>query len=207
MNRKVKYLSILVVLFALNANAQKVKFGLRGGVNIATIAKSETNTLKPRLGVNLGGFVDFGITEHFSIQPGLQVTTKGARDNGNYRFRSTYIEIPVYALYNLNLGDVKLFGGAGPYFALGVGGQELGTDANGNTYQQTIAWDQAGAWRRPDAGLGLILGVEFQPAVQVGLNYDLGIANIHNPVDGNDGRKAYNRVLGIFIGYTFNAGK
>lgn len=205
--RKVNYLSILALLFTIHVNAQDIKFGLRGGVNISTIVKNETNTLRARPGVNIGGFVDFGITEHFSIQPGLQITTKGALDNDNYKFRSTYLEVPVYALYHYNGDKVSFFTGAGPYFAVGVGGQELGTDEFGNTYKRTIAWDETGAWRRPDAGLAFILGFQFAPGIQTGVNFDLGIANIHKPYHGNDNLRAYNRTFGIFVGYVFNSAK
>lgn len=199
--RKVNYLSVLAVLFALSANGQNVKFGIRGGLNFANIAKNEANNLHTRVGVNIGGFVDFKLSDHFSIQPGLQISTKGAKVN-DYVFRSTYVEIPVYALYHCDLDKVKFFGGAGPYFALGVSGQEL----NGST-KQNIAWGETGAWHRADAGLGFILGVGFGPGLQAGVNYDLGLANIHKPFHGGDGLRAYNRVLGLFIGYTFNSGK
>jgi hypothetical protein len=202
--RKVNYLSILALLFAMNANAQDIKFGVRGGVNISTIVKNESNTLKARPGVNIGGFVDFGISEHFSIQPGLQITTKGASD-GDYKFRSTYLEVPVYAMYHYNTDKVNFFGGAGPYFALGVGGQQIYRDYNGNTVKESIAWEKAGAWRRSDVGLALILGVQFAPGIQTGINFDLGIANIHKPY--NDNLRAHNRTFGLFVGYVFNAKK
>ncbi len=200
--RKVNYLLITAVLFAFSATAQEIKLGVRGGLNFANITKNQPNNLSTRIGFNLGGVVDIGLSEHFSIQPGLQISTKGAKSGSDYIFRTTYLEVPVYALYHYKLEKISFFGGAGPYLALGVGGQEI---AGGN--RQSIAWGESGAWHRGDAGLGFILGIEIKPGFQAGINYDLGLVNIHKQANGGDNITAYNRVFGLFIGYMFDLSK
>jgi hypothetical protein len=91
-----------------------------------------------------------------------------------------YLEIPIDVLYHLPVGDGDLHGG------LGGGGP------NG-IYSQN-----AGGFKRFDAGLNLNLGYRFNNGVAIDLGYDLGLANVEYASQDVSG---HTRALSINLGY------
>ncbi|MFZ0598175.1 MAG: outer membrane beta-barrel protein, partial [Flavobacterium sp.] len=77
--KKVILCAIAIMAFGF-ANAQKTRFGVKGGLNIATIGGAdESNAL---VGFQLGGFAEINIWKKLYIQPELLFSAQGAKFDG-----------------------------------------------------------------------------------------------------------------------------
>jgi hypothetical protein len=105
-------LTMAVVLTASFANAQDMKFGVRGGLDMVS-AKSEyagivgstpagapiigtVSATYSTTGFYFGGFVEFGLSDKFMLQPGLNYHT--ASDSG---VKFDFLSIPVTFKYQV----------------------------------------------------------------------------------------------------------
>ena len=126
-----------------------------------------------------------------SIKPGIEYIGKGAKFPGGGAHSSlnlNYLEIPIDVLYHLPVGPGDLHAGLGPYFAEGLGGG----GPNG------IYGQNAGGFKRFDAGINLSLGYRFNNGVAIDLGYDLGLANVEY---ASQDVKGHTRALSINLGY------
>ena len=195
------------LLINLFTNAQQVRFGIKGGFNLADVAlkyKGITNYdgTKVRFAPNASLFVDININEFLSIQPNLMVTGKGfkMKDNSDKnisifdanfadstvlydflfsttysKFSPLYIEVPIYAMVRLPLGEVKVFFGLGPYFAYGIQGKSKKIGYK----DEFDIWKGGGKnliFKNFDAGASLTAGIEIKRII-LGVQYDYGMVN------------------------------
>jgi hypothetical protein len=156
--RKLFIAITFLFLFLLNAaqtNAQ-VRFGLKGGGNLATAAFSDDynsvfeflnrTELKPGMVPSflVGAQVEFDFTPKFGLGLGLQLNGKGYQYDfdytfqdsvTNYKFQSKplYVQAPVHLYFRSN----GFFIGAGPYFAYGIGGKYVQTTTFGGNEDKT----------------------------------------------------------------------
>ena len=138
---------------------------------------------------------------HFALMPGVQLIRKGNKYSDSFGTdvtRLLYLELPVYALYRHPLPDNKgeVFGGLGPYFALGLSGKSKYT-FNSQT-SEFAAFGNNGIYKRFDAGLALTAGYQFTNSVRLRLSYEWGLINIESNA-GDD--KTFNRALSLNVGY------
>ncbi|WP_075343492.1 porin family protein [Tenacibaculum agarivorans] len=104
-------LGILVTtVFFLTANAQEVKFGLKGGVNFSTIL-GDNPSIDSRTGFHVGGLAEVKLGDSFSIQPEVLYTQLGTSDP-IYELKVDYLAIPIMTKFYL-----------GKVFSLQVGPQ------------------------------------------------------------------------------------
>ena len=109
--KKVIFSAIAVMAFGF-ANAQDVKYGIKGGLNISNFTgDTEGFDFKSKAGFNVGGFVEIKLSEKFSIQPELLYSSQGAKlENigdyvddvfytGDIKFNFSYINVPVMFKY------------------------------------------------------------------------------------------------------------
>lgn len=216
----------------------KIGFGVRAGLNISNISgeygpDSENKLdLDSRIGFQIGAVIDLPITNGFYLQPGLFVTTRGARkeisenDEGeSYKYTNKskfcpmYLQIPVLASFRADLSkSVNLQVNTGPHFALGLGGKykeewnetyegvtESGSDDIPFFGKSKDDKEKFGA-KRFDLGLSFGAGVTIKKHVYIGIQYDLGLMNmaIHDEEGGwSDKTKFHNRNFAIQLGYNF----
>jgi len=129
-----KLLPILLLIFAINIEAQTTKYGIRAGVGFPDLKSADNNIYskdyKTVPGFDGSIFGDFGITENFSIKAELGFSRKGGERNGvqpippaslgplgaiaqgnpiwsefDNKAVFSYIEIPVLAKYEWHMGD------------------------------------------------------------------------------------------------------
>src|SRR6202012_329115 len=104
-----------------------------------------------------------------SLRPGIEYIGKGAKfPGGNFNLNLNYLEIPIDVVAHVPAGPGDAHFGLGPYFAQGIGGG----GPNG------IYGQDAGGFKRFDAGLNLLLGYRFDNGIAIDLGYDLGLANV-----------------------------
>lgn len=157
MKKTIKSLILCIILGTASTylHAEKrVRIGVKGGVNASTTSVSlskysqehylQNNTeYKYNAGFNAGILVEFPINKMLSLQPEMNFTTKGMRNESHVarnisstsgtgterlhavsKISSHYIELPLYIKYALNITRLdKFIAGAGPYFAYGISGK------------------------------------------------------------------------------------
>ena len=139
MKTKSWFAVITAALFTTTTIAQsKTSFGIRAGINFQNLNGKNSsgdkldNKLKTGFNVGVNAEVPVGID--FYVQPGLLLSTKGAKFdevNGEVTRNLSYIEIPVNFLYKPELGEGRMLLGFGPYAAFAVGGNtQLGNNKN-----------------------------------------------------------------------------
>ncbi|WP_040279008.1 porin family protein [Psychroserpens damuponensis] len=94
--------------------SQEVSYGVRGGLNISNLDfdPDATFTNQHRNGFAFGGFVDYGVSDNFSVQFEVQYSAEGGKAD---ELRADYIQMPIMARFGL--GD-KFSVGVGPMASL-----------------------------------------------------------------------------------------
>ena len=190
-----KKLLLIIAVFALvfNANAQEIKFGVKAGINFATIAGDETDDLKSKTTFHIGAVVEIPISDSFSIQPELVYSSQGAKVDDNIsdvELKLDYINLPIMAKFYVSEG-----------FSLEAGPQ-VGFLMSSKIEEDGESEDLKNETSGIDFGLNLGLGFKMETGLNFGARYNLGLSNIWDFED-SDNFKNQNSVLQIFIGFTF----
>lgn len=210
-NKKMKkvILSAIAVMAFGMANAQDVKFGLKGGLNVSNFSgDTEGIDFKSRFGFNAGGFVEIKFSEKFALQPEVLYSTQGAKvDNFNLdvddvgtvnadvAFNLAYINIPVMFKY---FAAEKFSLEAGPQIGFLVSA-ETKTKVDGYGSSKVDIKDN---FESIDFGLNLGAGYDFTENFSAGVRYNLGLANIAKTEEGDDS-KLHNGAFSLSVGYKF----
>lgn len=174
-------LSLLLLTGTFAVNAQSVKFGVKGGVNFATIRGNDLD-VDSKTGFHVGGVAELKLGDKFSLQPELLYTELGTKDSDN-ELTLNYISVPVMAKFYLLEGfSVE----AGPQFSFLVK-DELETPV-GILNPQTEDFD---------FGLNVGLGYNFNNGLFVQSRYTLGVSPIQENPDVKNG------AFQLSLGYQF----
>ena len=107
-----KIILAAIAVFALgSANAQDVKFGVKGGLDLVSTKVTGGGSISST-GFYLGGFAEFGLSDKIVFQPGLNYHT--ASENG-YNF--DYLSIPVLFKYNV-AEKINIIAGPSMYYSM-----------------------------------------------------------------------------------------
>lgn len=179
MQHRILTLAAAMTVGATYLVAQGPAFGLKGGLNISSLAVDQAREENTRLGFNAGAFVRTMPTEPFGLQVELLYSAKGSNTTYSTFFglvdqevdlNLDYLELPVLASFRLaQVVDLQI-GAYGAYLLsanvstsgdLGSGADELDTD-NFNSL---------------DLGLAGGVGFNVGPA-QLGVRYLHGLTNV-----------------------------
>lgn len=107
-------LTLLFTTVTTLSFSQEVSYGVRAGLNISNLDfdPDATFTNQHRNGFAFGGFVDYGMSDTFSIQLEIQYSGEGAKAD---ELRAEYIQMPIMA--RVGLGE-KFTIGVGPMISL-----------------------------------------------------------------------------------------
>jgi len=221
MKKTINIMTFILLFLGANQSIGQIRFGALGGLNIANMklndlpseAKQSSN-----ISFQLGGIIEYGISESFGIQSGLFISGKGTKieykqEEGGISSTSKssispmYLEIPVNALYKIDLGASKLQLFAGPYLGLGIGGNiksetsikglPTGDENESNTTNIKYGSSPDSDLKRLDLGLNFGIGFEVKNILIRG-QYGLGLSTLDPR-----GSDIKNRVIGISVGYLF----
>lgn len=204
---------------AASAQTNQVKFGIKAGVSFPNMSFSATGISESgdmTTSFYVGGTVNIPVDEMFSVQPGLTYIGKGtqqsgsmadilgddASGNGKVKINPFYLELPVNLIAHFKAGEGKFFVGAGPYYAIGIGGKVKvkGTDGvNSGEVKGDIKYGDGETFKRGDFGVNFLTGYELSNGFNIHAGYGLGLSNVFN----TDLAKAKHRVLSVGVGYTF----
>lgn len=220
----------IVLLFTLLISTVSVKAQtIRAGINAANISIAndgsvDDNKIYASFQVGITG--DIKLAPMLYLQPGILFTGKGAKSQaGNTTdatyYRATtnpfYVEVPLNLVFKTpNKVGPRLFVGAGPYLAVGVGGKNkaegkfLGVAFNS---EKSIEWSNDdpgttnyeegagyGIMKRFDYGLNLTAGIEAKNIV-LGLGYGHGFAKLQSGDGSGTDDKNKHRVVSLTLGF------
>ena len=178
-------------------NAMSPHFGVKGGVNFATITGDDFGNPDPRPSFHVGALVEMPITEMFSLQAEALYSGQGFESDidggifggdGKVEYQLDYINVPVLAkVYVLDGLSLEV----GPQFSFKVN-EEIDFDANADGGD----WDVDEA---KDFEFGVAAGLTFQTSMGLFATgrYNYGFTEIIENTD------AKNSVFQIGIGYKF----
>ncbi|PSG88572.1 porin family protein [Aurantibacter aestuarii] len=221
-----KKITFLVVLmcFPYLINAQKetsaplsVLGGLKGGLNVATIAGEGDSDVTSRISFHLGFFAEFPVSSKFSFQPELLFSSQGARENtfiqtningfptfakSDIILRLNYINVPVLAKYYL-----------ADRFSIEVGPQvgfliTARAEFENEDEQFTIKGEDSviDNFKTIDFGAVFGLGFKVTEKVNFSIRYNLGLSNIYKGEELNEDASEIefrNRVFQFSLGFNF----
>ncbi len=235
--KKLSFTLCLITMTSILVHAQ-LQFGPKLGLNLANCAfnikdsDSDPET-KMRLAFAIGGVIDYGFSDAFSLQSGLMFSSKGfSRDldewadefnyDGYSRYILNYLEIPITVAYKIKGFQIY----TGPYIAFGIGGknkwdytytingaEESEKDDSkikpkmGEVKEEDLGDDES-AYSAFDYGLNFGLGYQIK-SILINAGYSLGLGNINPGYDYEDfdyDRSDYkysNRVISISVSYLF----
>jgi len=189
-----KKLSILVVtlFYFLNTSyAQEVEFGIKGGMNVATLGSQDLGFM-PRIAYHVGGTAEFIMTPFFSLQTELVYSLQGAAldRSQNIYLNYHYLNVPLLAkayfyedaCFEIGMQYGYMFKAVDKSYYYG---QSRSGDVNKNDFAAVF-------------GLAYKLGERFN----FGLRYNLGFTNT-SPQDIVYEKRYTNKVLQISFGYLF----
>ncbi|WP_337967170.1 porin family protein [uncultured Flavobacterium sp.] len=185
--------AMAVMVFGF-ANAQKTRFGVKGGLNLTTFAGGNYWDAGSLVGFQVGGFAEIKVIERLAIQPEVLFSTQGAKIDGgsfgDFDDKLNYINVPVLAKFFIT----KQFTvEAGPQLGFLVSAKQDGHDIKDS-------------FKSVDTGFNFGAGYNFTDNVSVNLRYTVGLSNI---ADYNtDTADEYfdspkNSVLALTLGYKF----
>jgi hypothetical protein len=230
---KMKILSVSAALCLIGFASYAQKGQIRGGLNLANVSVTnggrvdEANQLSA---FQIGVLTDISLAGNYlTLQPGILYTGKGSKvqrgtagQPGYFKqtFNPRYLELPVNLLFKAPLGSSsRFFVGAGPYAAVGIGGD---TKTEGNTIlgmsysnerdirfssddPTTLNQEEGtglGVVRRFDYGLNGTAGIEGKNIV-LGVNYGLGLAKLQSGANNQQDNNNKHRVLSFTLGFKF----
>ena len=220
--KNLKKILIVVIVLANSTKSYTQTFGVRAGLNLSTMVikdhdQTYSDDFKLHPGFHVGATTEFPITEAFSFETGLFLSTKGLRQTQadaplmetiatKVKMNLYYLDIPLTAKATFDVKSTKIYGVLGPYFGWGLYGKfktEVTESGETQTIEGEVNWgSNDDDLKRLDFGFTVGTGVEIN-SIHMGVSYNLGMANISNYPD--EGLKYNNRVLSISIGYRFGS--
>jgi opacity protein-like surface antigen len=187
------------------AHAQTgIKVGLKGGFNLSTFSGADSKGSEYKAGFAAGPYVNFGVSDNFSIQPEFLYSQKGASQDdipypsGTTFINSTakttlgYLDVPIMFRYNIGEDGKGFFIEAGPQGSFVLHQRTFAEDGSGKEISgsRSTSTDDLNK-----VVIGYVGGVGYQitSGLQLGLRYtgdfsqiekqsNAGASNIHNSV-------------------------
>lgn len=214
MKKGISLFSLLLLLFVTTQTFAQVKFGVKAGLNLSNVTDKDkfgnnSAYYSMKTGFHLGVTAEFPVSEFFSFEPGLLYSTKGyIYKDLDYKATNSvnYLEIPMNAIYKINLGGAKLLVSAGPYVGYALSGKHKGTE-KGYDFDNSIKIGNSDTddMKALDYGLNIGAGVEIKQ-MTIGVQYGFGLANIATYHDIKAyGSKISGKGIGISVGYKFGS--
>ncbi len=197
MNKIVLFLFATVFITTLS-EAQEIKFGIKGGLNLASLS-GDTPDISGRTSFHAGAVLEVKFNDKFALQPELLYSAQGASAETQgiadieTELRLNYINLPVLAKYYLVKG---LSIEAGPQLGILI---DAGTQdtINGVLQGEEDAKDQ---FKSIDFSFDFGVGYNFTEHFFAQARYNVGLSDIYD-IDNNF--EDTNGVFQLSVGYLF----
>jgi hypothetical protein len=158
------FFTVLLTAFGTFSIAQSFSFGPKAGINVSNYSGGDINS-DAKVGFHLGGLLNFGFGEIFSIQPEILFSTQGAKVEslGSKKdFKINYLNIPVMLKFRIANG---FYIEAGPQAGFRM--SESIPDQTINNFAKML-----------DLSAGAGLGYQSDAGIGVGLRYMAGLSKV-----------------------------
>jgi hypothetical protein len=165
---------LLVATVFATVSFSQVQFGLKGGINLATVRGLNEGNSKARVGYHLGALAEIGNADLF-IRPEFLYSSKGfgysaTESSSEGTLRLNYLNLPV------------LFGFRPAHNTVLLAGPELGFLQKAVSISKGIRSDMTGFYRHFDVGFDLGAAYEFTRSVGIEARYNYGFKDLVNVV-------------------------
>lgn len=189
-------LYVCICLFSFGGvQAQEFfNFGVKGGVNFATLTGDDADELdvKMKTGFHLGVLAEIMISDKFGIQPEVLYSSQGAKsDMGDVDvdLKLDYIAVPVMLKYFVAPGFSLE---AGPQFSF-LTKSEIEAESQGDSASQDLKDDTESF----DMGAAVGLGYGLPQGFLVQARYVMGFSDVYTDSDTK------NSVIQLSVGWKF----
>ncbi len=195
-------IAIISLLSIGGVQAQEFfNFGVKGGVNFATLTGDDADELdaKMKTGFHLGVLAEIMISDKFGIQPEVLYSSQGAKSdmeffeeiggNVNVDIKLDYIAVPVMLKYFVAPGFSLE---AGPQFSF-LTKSEIEAEFQGETETEDIKDDTESF----DLGAAVGLGYGLPQGFLVQARYVMGFSDVYTDSDTR------NSVIQLSVGWKF----
>jgi len=171
----------------------QAQLGIRGGLNMTNLTGDEIEDNKGSIGFHFGLVYGVAISDNLKFRPGLLYSSKGSKDStdDNFKFTSTYLEIPLNLKYNVS-GSTGFFIEGGPY---------LGYLMSAKAKVGDIEIDLKDTFSGIDFGLNIGIGYDINSNIGIGAHYGLGLGNVADDPSSPDA-SANNSNISFYIVYS-----
>ena len=184
-------LAMALLLLTVNAGAQPVNVGIKGGLNLYNIKNDNGAKYETKAGFNAGLIGHIHLAKQLALQPELVYSGQGAKYTTagvETKLNLGYINIPVLLQYMFDNG-----------FRIQAGPQ-VGFLINAKSETGDVKTDVKDNLKAIDFGLGM--GISYvNPSTGFGIDgrYNLGLSNINE----NSSVKSTNRGFQLGVFYLF----
>jgi len=198
--KKLMLLTVFTVLGMSNVDAQGFGFGIKAGLNFASVDFDQNiSDINGRTTFHVGAMVDLDISEKFSIQgevlwslQGYNVDALFFDDNENIEnveitTKLDYINVPILAKYEFTEGLSALVG------------PQIGFLIEANSEFNDIDIALSDGFNSTDISGAVGLMYEIDNGLNVGARYTFGLSDILD----SDNADAKNYVVQLSVGYFF----
>jgi hypothetical protein len=194
----VKKLLFIVAMIPVSflVKAQHVQFGLKGGLNVASVhVENNSPSIDPRVSAHVGGLAHIHLSKEFALQPELVFSGQGfivdANGNADQHYKLNYINLPVLVQFMTQSG-----------FRIETGPQ-LGVLASAKLKAGSVEIDVKDSYKTVDFAWALGVGYVTKSGFGVDARYNLGISKIND----SNGPNVTNRVFQLGVFYQFKNAK
>ncbi|HEY0612085.1 MAG TPA: porin family protein [Chitinophaga sp.] len=182
--KKLILTAIIGICGIFAAQAQDIKFGVKGGLNVASLSDLNGSS---KLSGHIGGFANFKFT-NWAIQPEILFSGQGTNDvlNSDTKWALSYINIPVLFQYYFL---PQFYAEAGP---------QMGFLLSAKSKNNGVSVDIKDAFKTVDIVSAIGVGYKFPIGVGVYARYNFGFTDL---VDGTVDPR--NSVFQLGASYTF----
>ncbi len=183
--KKIYITLFLLLCVMVSVNAQRsTGFGLKAGLNLASIDGPDLDDPEMRIGYHLGALVSTRIAPGVMLQPEILFSVHGEGDRGGERLNLSALHIPIMAKVMLGPAFNLQFG---PYSGVLLGAKRGSVDLKKS-------------YNTLEFGVGLGLGYVFQSRYTFDARYMYGLTNIIDQ-DVTPNNNAGNRIVQLSLGF------
>lgn len=185
--KKIFSCAAVIVLCVSIATAQETHFGLKAGVNIASLSVSPGTDHNSKAGLHVGGLAHIHLSKNFALQPELVFSMQGGQREDDVKWKLNYINIPLLVQYMTENG-----------FRLQTGPQ-LGLLVSAKSENDDVEVDIKDAFTSTDFSWVFGAGYLFPSGFGVDARYNLGISDVWDASSA----KVKNSVFQLGVFYQF----
>jgi hypothetical protein len=190
--KKLLVFAAIAVVSVMSIHAQETLFGVKAGVNFASIVGDDFEDASSLTGFNIGAVASLGLSDVIAIQPEVVFSGQGAKDDedGEFKTKLGYVNVPVLLSFTVVEG---LSLQAGPQIGINISAKDE-FDGETEDIEGVNTLDLSG-------GFGAQYYLEDIGAFAQ-LRYTVGFNSIFEDFEGET-FDAKNSVLSISVGWFF----